>query len=216
MGAKGAAFQSGPARANRVRLRRATAGQRIFLPLPTPLHYHRRVTRAVFCMIEQVVPATEGEAVRVVIRPNRSLPAIARRRVSVALGVAAVATALLSATRGNVFAPAFAVVEALLVGLALEIAWRGGDRGESITLHSDTLEVRRLDVPNQVARFQAYWVRVELKPGAHPGWPQRLVLTSHGRELEIGHFLADDERSELAKRITALLAQANAPRAHEF
>jgi uncharacterized membrane protein len=34
-----------------------------------------------------------------------------------------------------------------------------------------------------------------------------LLLRSHGREIEIGAFLTDAERSELAQRLSALLAQ---------
>jgi uncharacterized membrane protein len=34
----------------------------------------------------------------------------------------------------------------------------------------------------------------------------RLLLSSHGRDLEIGAFLAEPERVELAQRLTVLLA----------
>jgi uncharacterized membrane protein len=42
---------------------------------------------------------------------------------------------------------------------------------------------------------------------------QRLVLDSHGRETEIGAFLADDERAELARDLRALLAGVSGWRA---
>jgi uncharacterized membrane protein len=45
-------------------------------------------------------------------------------------------------------------------------------------------------------------VRVLLAPGhGH----HRLLLASHGRELEIGAFLADEERAELSRKLMVLL-----------
>ncbi len=57
-------------------------------------------------------------------------------------------------------------------------------------------------MPCQVAalcEFQSYWVRVlGWKPG---NGRQRLLLSSHGREMEIGAFLAEQERVELSKKL---------------
>jgi uncharacterized membrane protein len=57
------------------------------------------------------------------------------------------------------------------------------------------------------ARFHPYWARVALVPGAWRNAPTRLLVRSHGREAEIGAFLNDEERSDLAQRLTKLLAQ---------
>ncbi|MEN6540583.1 MAG: DUF2244 domain-containing protein [Mizugakiibacter sp.] len=47
-------------------------------------------------------------------------------------------------------------------------------------------------------------MRVQLRPGRGR---QRLLLASHGRELEVGAFLADAERAELSRRLRTLLAE---------
>jgi uncharacterized membrane protein len=52
-------------------------------------------------------------------------------------------------------------------------------------------------------RFQSYWVRVLMEPG---DGRQRLLLTSHGNALEIGAFLAEQERVELSKKLMVLLS----------
>jgi len=54
-------------------------------------------------------------------------------------------------------------------------------------------------------RFHPYWTKVRLEPGPHRGWPGKLLIGSHGRDIEIGAFLNEQERRELAQRITELL-----------
>jgi uncharacterized membrane protein len=119
----------------------------------------------------------------------------------------ALITAGLGAWQGNVFAPLFALVETAAMAIALSVAWRAGDRSERITLDVSSLEVHSLPGRRSV-RFQSYWVRVLLEPG---NGHDRLLLSSHGRELEIGAFLADQERVELSKKLMVLLAELNGP-----
>ena len=49
---------------------------------------------------------------------------------------------------------------------------------------------------------------MRLEQGRHRGWPERLLIGSHGREIEIGAFLNDDERHELARKISDLVRDA--------
>jgi uncharacterized membrane protein len=118
------------------------------------------------------------------------------------LAALALTTAGLGAWQGNVFAPLFALIESCAMALALRQAWRAGDRSERITLDGSSLEVRALPGRQRVC-FQPYWVRVRLAPG---NGHHRLLLGSHGRELEIGSFLADEERAELSRKLKVLLA----------
>ncbi|HET7268416.1 MAG TPA: DUF2244 domain-containing protein [Oleiagrimonas sp.] len=141
------------------------------------------------------------------LRPNRTLSHRALKRLAWGLAVAVLATGLIGAHQGNVFAPVFALIEAAAVAWALGIAWRAGGHGERITVDRRSLEVEVLP-GHRCTRFQSAWVRVLLAPGGHR---RRLLLASHGRELEIGAFLADEERAELWRRLRQLLAQATAP-----
>lgn len=123
------------------------------------------------------------------------------------LAALALTTAGLGAWQGNVFAPLFALVESVVMAVALSVAWRAGDCGERITFDKTSLEVRALP-GRRCIRFQSHWVRVKLAPGQGR---QRLVLSSHGRELEIGAFLADGERAELSRKLMVLLAELKGP-----
>ncbi|KAF1007100.1 MAG: hypothetical protein GAK28_02071 [Luteibacter sp.] len=138
------------------------------------------------------------------LKPNRALDKRGLWRLIIALSAIALATALFGAWQGNVFAPVFALVEAFVVGFALGAAWRAGDRGERIAIDRDTLEVRV--VPGRrVSHFQTYWVRVGL---VQRNGRQRLLLTSHGNELEIGAFLGEEERVDASRKLMVLLSEA--------
>ncbi len=151
-------------------------------------------------------PATAGlPSVTMWLRPNRALSRRDLRRLIMVLVALVLTTAGLGAWQGNVFAPLFALVESVAVAVALSAAWRAGDRSERITLDSESLEVRSLPGQRSMC-FQAYWVRVLLEPG---NGRQRLVLSSHGRELEIGAFLAEPERVALWRKLKVLLADIN-------
>jgi len=146
-------------------------------------------------------PASAGlPRVTMWLKPNRSLSRRGLRRLIAVLVALALTTAELGAWQGNVFAPLFALVESAAMAIALSVAWRAGDRCERITLDESSLEVQSLP-GRRCTRFQSCWVRVQLDTGNG-----RLVLTSHGRDLEIGAFLAATERVELAKRLRVLLA----------
>ena len=151
-------------------------------------------------------PAAAGlPCVTMWLKPNRTLSRRGLRRLIVVLVALALITAGLGAWQGNVFAPLFALVESAAVAVALSAAWRAGDRSERITLDASSLEVQSLPGRRSV-RFQSYWVRVLLEPG---NGRQRLLLSSHGRKMEIGAFLAEQERVELSKKLVVLLADFN-------
>jgi uncharacterized membrane protein len=152
-------------------------------------------------------PASEGLPCAMWLRPNRVLSRKGLRRLIVVLAALALATAGLGAWQGNVFAPLFALVESIAMAIALSVAWRAGDRGERIVVDEQSVEVRSLPGRRRT-RFQSHWVQVRLLPGRGH---RRLVLVSHGRELEIGAFLADEERAELSGKLMVLLAELKAP-----
>ena len=110
-------------------------------------------------------PAAAGlPRVTIWLRPNRTLSRRGLRRLIMLLVVLTLATAVLGAWQGNVFAPLFALVESTAVAVALCVAWRTGDRGERITLDDASLEVSSLP-GRQCVRFQPYWVRARLEDG---------------------------------------------------
>jgi uncharacterized membrane protein len=168
-------------------------------------------------MIEQAPALTPGDAVSMVVLPHRSLSRAGLWLFLTAQGAAALGFALAAAWRGNVFAPAFAVLEVGFVAWCLVRVWRASAAGEVIVLSPTRLEIARMGETGPAARFHPYWARLALLPGRWRGAPSRLVVRSHGREVEVGAFLNDEERRDLAGRLSDLLAQAGSgdPRLHE-
>lgn len=147
--------------------------------------------------------STPDATVSVVVLPHRSLSRTGLAGFLVAQSLAAGSFAALAAWQGNVLAPVFAVLELGFVAYCLQRVWRASGMGQIITLTPSRLEIDAAGTG--VAQFHPYWVRVRLVPGCRRGWPNRLLLGSHGREVEVGEFLNEAERRILAQRITDLL-----------
>ncbi|MDR3387390.1 MAG: DUF2244 domain-containing protein [Rudaea sp.] len=154
-------------------------------------------------MIEQAPGSPSIETVSVLVLPHRSLSRPGLVLYLIAQSIATIGFALLAAWRGIVLAPVFAVSVLALLAYCLNRVWRASGNGETITLMPSRLEI--VAAGAGTAHFHPYWVRVRLLPGRRRGWPSRLLLGSHGRDVEVGAFLNEAERRVLAQRLTDLL-----------
>ena len=158
--------------------------------------------------MDEALTSASAEPMRLLLMPHRSLTRAGFWLFLAAQSVAAGGFAGLAAWRGNVFAPAFAVLELGIVAYCLVRVRRASANGEIIVLTPTALEVTRMGRAAATQRFHPYWVQIRLQPGRWHGWPSRLLLRSHGREAEIGAFLNEAEREELALRLSTMLAAA--------
>ena len=157
-------------------------------------------------MIDELPPSGNGSEAQLTLRPRRTLTA---RQFHVLFVVIALPVAVVSGysfAMGNAYAPLFALLDLVIVAVALRWVWRSGDRYERILVDGSHVEVRRS--PDDAAVFIAhpYWVRVRAEGEREA--PEHLRLASQGREVEIGSFLPPDERGALAERLKAMLAAA--------
>jgi uncharacterized membrane protein len=109
---------------------------------------------------------------------------------------------------GNVFAPPFAVLDTVFVALSLRCVWRDGERFERIAVTDRKLEVHRSAQPGATFEAHPYWVRLSVQRDAGSS---RVWLGSQGKRVEVGAFLSEVERLDLADRLKALLARAHQP-----
>ena len=148
-------------------------------------------------------------AVSVLVLPHRSLSRAGLFGFLAAQGVAIGIFAAVAALGGNVFAPGFAILAMWFVAYCFMRIWRRSGAGQIVTMTPSQLEVAttsgKLRSGGSSVRFHPYWAKVRLEPGPHRGWPGKLLIGSHGRDIEIGAFLNEQERRELAQRITELL-----------
>ena len=96
----------------------------------------------------------------------------------------------------------FAFLEVLVLGVSMYMFERRTRFAEIIEINNGTLWVTRLDSRNrQEWNFQPYWVQVVLKADPRNWYPNRLFLRSHGRLLEIGGCLTNEERTQLSETL---------------
>lgn len=160
-------------------------------------------------MIRTATGKTPGDTVSLVLLPHRSLTRAGLVAFLVCQSLVAGSCALLAAWRGNVFAPVFAMLELALVSGCMARVWKASAAGQIITLTPTQLDIGATSGTEHV-HFHPYWVQVHIEPGSWRGWPSRLLVGSHGRLVEIGAFLNENERQVLAQRLTELLRAANA------
>lgn len=165
-------------------------------------------------MIDVLPEAPGCPRVRIVLRPPRALSGRQVGALFAVLSGTMWVVALLGAVFGNVYAPAFAFVHTLIVALALRWMWRLSERCERIDVDGTAVRVRRQDGPVDAGRAEcdpvfeapACWVRLSLGPvGCEP----HVLLDAHARHVEVGGFLAPDERRALADRLRDALREAS-------
>ena len=159
-------------------------------------------------MMRTATGKAPGDSTSLVLLPHRSLTRAGLVAFLIWQSVVAGGYALLAAWRGNVFAPAFAVLELALVSWCMARVWKASSVGQVITLTSTQLDIAATG--KECLHFHPYWVKVHIEPGAWRGWPSRLLVGSHGRFVEVGAFLNEEERQALAQRLMELLQAANA------
>jgi len=102
----------------------------------------------------------------------------------------------------------FMGADVLLLAWAFRAARRAARRSEHVTLTPSELRVARYPVRGDATEIalNPYWVRVTLEDDVRPA--RRLTLSSHGRSVQLGAFLAPQDRASLAEALKAALRAA--------
>ena len=158
-------------------------------------------------MIHELQVAREGDRT-FVIAPNRSMTWKELLLAYCIISGVSLAIAGYFWVQGLTLVLPFSGLELLALGAALYItAWRGGAQ-EVITIAGDSVSVETgRNRPDQRQDFQRYWTRVVLRRPWVAWHPSKLLLCSHGREIEVGRFLNEEERRGLAKLLQSAIKQ---------
>lgn len=105
----------------------------------------------------------------------------------------------------------FAIGHQLLVGVLLWHSWRKQWVKEWIVLNPDVVQVVHIDhYGRRMWQVESQWVRLEWRTTTPaPASSQRLFLRNQANQTEIGSFLSDAERKELAKLLQPALDRIN-------
>jgi uncharacterized membrane protein len=136
------------------------------------------------------------------LRPHRSLPPAGFNLLMAVLGGFSFASGAFFLSIGAWPVFGFLGLDVLGLYIAFRISYRQvHTTADRLRLAGDALTVDRLRPRRPAQRwvFQPFWLRVILDEG--PRGPNRLMLTSHGRRVEIGPFLGADERARVAEAL---------------
>lgn len=102
----------------------------------------------------------------------------------------------------------FAGLDVLIIWWAFRANFADARQMEriSITEHELVLDRLRQDKPQEQHRFVRRWVRVELEEDRERELIGRLLLISGPTRMQIGEFLAPEERKTLASALKSALA----------
>ena len=144
-----------------------------------------------------------------VLAPNRSLGRVGFLAVMAGVVVVSVGLGTYFLLQGAWPVFGFFGLDILLLYLAFRLSYRSGRLRETIRVTADEVVVRRIAPNGRTTewRFNPCWLQVALdEPVEHES---QITLTSHGRTIIVGHFLAPEERASLVKALREALGEAN-------
>ena len=144
-------------------------------------------------------------------RPQQSLNRTGMRVVAVVLVLGFGLSGLLFTLLGAWPVLGFAGAElAIVLGLFLLHRRWAGRCIERISLSDAGLRIMRIDGRGRAyeAVLEPYWARLRVEEGPAP----RLLIGQRGQESEIGLYLNEDEKRDLARALSAALARYREPR----
>ena len=148
---------------------------------------------------------TTAAGLIVTAKPNVSLSAKNRLLSFLLIAGVTLAVALFFALHGVWLVLPFAGLEIAVLGWAFHHLHCHARDFERITVDDNHVLVETLDYKrSHRTEFQRYWARliVRTTPVTRRA---RLYLRSHGREVEIGRFMNDEERVQVARQMRACL-----------
>lgn len=137
----------------------------------------------------------------VTLAPNKSLDPQLKHKIFLGVGVViSVAIARFYAI-GAWPVSVFLFVDILALWMAFQLFTKRADKRETIRLDHHSLELIQTIAPGQHQKvaMEPYWAKISVEPGRPGG---SLQLSSRHHHYIIGHFLNDDERKEVADRMT--------------
>jgi uncharacterized membrane protein len=140
-----------------------------------------------------------------VLSPHRSLPPRGFQVLMGFLGLVSLAVGIGFVSIGAWPICGFFGLDVAALYLAFHISYRNARQREVLRLAGDDFTVERVSIrgEHRTWRFQPFWLRVVLEERRDQS--NRLLISSHGRSLVIGHFLPPPMRRELAISLRAAL-----------
>jgi uncharacterized membrane protein len=142
------------------------------------------------------------------IRPNRSMTAKGMVLFVLLVGVGVFLIAMRFVLLGAWVILPFAVLEIGFLAAGFWLYERASRYRETIQLSRDSFLITQDGVNMRRSwRFNPHWVQVCLKLDPNDWYPSKLLIRSHGEQVEIGSCLTNQEREELSIAIKQSMPQ---------
>ncbi len=151
---------------------------------------------------------TEGTDPRFLIRPNCSMSPQTGMLVFAAVAGFFLLVATLMAMLGAWLVLPFSGAELAALGVALYVVNRRCHQvWETISLQPDQVSISKGHHRGEEGpySFQRSWAHVVLQPRSVGGSSNRLLIRSHGQQVEVGACLGEEERQGLAQELGRVL-----------
>lgn len=152
------------------------------------------------------LPGPDANSQRLLIEPNRSMAWQTVVALYLLMVFVSLAIGLAYYHIGLKLVLPFCGLEMLALGAALYVtSWRSSIR-EVVTVNKDSVAVESgRTKPDRRFEFQRLWAQVVLERSRNSWYPSRLLIRSHGRQVEIGRFLNEEERRGLAELLGRII-----------
>lgn len=158
--------------------------------------------------MDQVSPLSQEDChFSAILTPYRSLPPRGFLILMAAIGTVSFAAGFAFYLMGAWPVLGFFGLDVLLIYVAFRLNYRAGRLYETIDLTDDALVVKRVRPSGRTESwtFNPYWVSLDL--AERVGQCAELSLSSHGRRLVFGRFLAESEKKEFADALAGALTK---------
>ncbi|MAJ91100.1 MAG: hypothetical protein CMF40_02815 [Legionellales bacterium] len=142
----------------------------------------------------------------IMVMPNRAMPWQQIMLIYFLISTVTIIIALGFFSQGFTLILPFAGLELTALGVVLYIsAWRSNIK-EVVCVADDKIRIEiGHNTAEKVFEIDRTWAQVVLERSWNNWYPSRLLLRSHGRQLEIGKFLNEQERQRLAIELKKIL-----------
>jgi len=139
---------------------------------------------------------------RFIVRPNRSLSWRGSVLFFLSLFLVSSVTAITLTLLGFWLVLPFAGLEMLVLAGGLYVVACRCHECEVISIGADAIRIEKgRGAPRQHWTLGRVWARVVLERCPKAWYPSRLFIRSHGQAVEIGRFLGEEERQQLAAEL---------------
>lgn len=136
------------------------------------------------------------------IRPNRSMTAKGMSLFVFMVGMGVFLVAIRFVLLGAWVILPFAVLEVGLLAAGFWLYERASRYRETVQVSRNSFLITQESVNAcHTWRFNPHWVQVTLKLDPDDWYPSKLLIKSHGEQVEIGACLTNQEREELSTAI---------------